>query len=725
MDPNKLREFISARCVTGEGLVVSRRELRDAFMDWNGGMSVPKGLPGAMEEGGYALAFRVYGPERKSTGVYLGLRLQTQQILPRPQVFSVPRGHVVNVPQGHTDLVLNSLFGEFRGASIKRTDDAPPKISILDVITAITGTVNARKTWADLSRRFEDEGTRLNISTARFFGRGQNDTPVTDASGMITIINNLGGSGAAKFRMRFADILVRYLGGDERLIGEIRGIHDGYEMSQSFRMDSDKLRAFVSARCDAGKGLLVARRELRDAFQAWQGGEPVPRGFSEAVEAAGYTIATRAYGPNRKSTGVYVGLGLRPVVEFTAEVVKQTPSLDDVGAVVSIQPTDLVLDHELFGEFRGARIRKTADVPPKISIIDLIAAVTGALNSRKTWHDLSKRFEEEAVTVGNYFAKFPGQGQNDTPVTDARGVVTIINRLGGTRAGKFREKFADTLVRYLGGDETLIGEIRSIRDAQERLPEDHPLRIFGQTVEVERGTEPADPDCDVQRALKRQKLQNELDEEIERGKKNVRAIKLQDCRETVQAKGEIIEILLAGSAAGLPTPPALLGMLNAARHNFASQAIAQLSALTGDVASGSQGGPPALPAPAAPAATAQRVTVLEVGRDVLRLKSDRLVSSHLSKVGLAVGKRWMSISGNGSLDQNGQNEWERTYKEDAIVRKEAVHAITPDMLARHRIRFSQAYLGTNEVGAGQTFNVWTYPKDGAEELIKDAFATTV
>jgi hypothetical protein len=497
-------------------------------------------------------------------------------------------------------------------------------------------------------------------------------------------------------------------------------------------MDPDKLRAFVSARCDASEGLLVARRELRDAFQVWQGGEPVPKGFSEAMEGAGYAIATRAYGPNRKSTGVYVGLCLRPVVESTTEVVNETLSLENVGAVVSTQPRDLVLDNDLFGEFRGARIRKTAGVPPNISIIDLIAAVTGTVNPSRSWTELSKRFEDEEIRFAYHFAKFPGQGQNDTPVTDARGVVTIINRLGGTRAGKFREKFADTLVCYLGGDETLIGKIRSIRDAQERLPEDHPLRIFGQTVEVERGTEPADPDCDMQRALKRQKLQNELDEEIKRGKlikaeeeKKVRVIKLQDCRETAVAKDEIIGILLAGSAAGLPTPPALLGMLNAARHNFASQAIAQLSALTGNVASGSQGARPALPAPAAPTATAQRVTVLEVGRDVLRLRSDRLVSSHLSKVGLAVGKRWMSISGNGSLDQNGQNQWERTYKEDGIVRKEAVHAITPDMLARHRIKFSQAYLGTNEVGAGQTFNVWTYPKDGAEELIKDAFATTV
>jgi hypothetical protein len=310
------------------------------------------------------------------------------------------------------------------------------------------------------------------------------------------------------------------------------------------------------------------------------------------------------------------------------------------------QPRDLVLDNDLFGEFRGARIRKTGNVPPNISIIDLIATVTGTVNPSRSWADLSKRFEDEEIRFAYHFAKFPGQGQNDTPVTDARGVVTIINRLGGTRAGEFREKFADTLVCYLGGDETLIGEIRSIRDAQERLPEDHPLRVFGQTVEAERGTEPADPDCDVERALKRQKLQNELDQEIERGKLikakeeiKVRAIKLQDCRETAVAKDEIIGILLTGSAPGLPTPPALLGMLNAARHNFASQAIAQLSALTGDVASASQGGPPALPAPAAPAATAQRVTVLEIGRDVLRLRSDRLVSSHLSKDGLAVGKR--------------------------------------------------------------------------------------
>jgi hypothetical protein len=504
-------------------------------------------------------------------------------------------------------------------------------------------------------------------------------------------------------------------------------------------MDQNKLREFISMRCHTGDGVLVARRELRDAFQAWQGGQAVPNGLSEAMEALGYVLATKAYGPDRKKTGVYVGVGLRPqqpeqegqVLEpgqVGPQPMDEAPPQGDAVAAVSTQQRekDLVLDNQLFGEFQGARIRKTDDVPPRISIIDLTEAVTGTLNPRRSWADLSKRFEDEHLHFAYTLVKFPGRGQNDTPVTDARGVVTIINSLGGPRAVKFRQKFADTLVRYLGGDETLIGEIRSIREAQQCLPEDHPLRVFGQTVEAERGVD-VDQDDELQRALKRQKIQNELDEEIERGKNKLRAIKLQDCRETVVAKGEILDILSLGSGnrlSGDSAPPALLGMLNAARHNLASQTVAQLTALSSDVVTISQESEPALQAPPVPVITAQRVTVLEVGRDVLRLKPDKLSSAHLSKVGHAVAKRWMNTPGNGSLDQNGQNEWERTFKDNNTTRKESIQAVTADMLACHRIRFSQAYLGANEVGTGQTYNVWTYPKNEAELLIKDAFEST-
>ena len=61
--------------------------------------------------------------------------------------------------------------------------------------------------------------------------------------------------------------------------------------------------------------------------------------------------------------------------------------------------------------------------------------------------------------------------------------------LRGKAAAGIREWMAETMVRYLGGDETLVAEIRTNRIAQERLaatnPE-HPACLFGEAVESER-----------------------------------------------------------------------------------------------------------------------------------------------------------------------------------------------------------------------------------------------
>ncbi|GAQ91642.1 hypothetical protein KFL_008240030 [Klebsormidium nitens] len=205
--------------------------------------------------------------------------------------------------------------------------------------------------------------------------------------------------------------------------------------------DGPKLRDFISTHCDTGEGLLVARREFRGAFQAWQDGEPVPQGLPDAMNALGYVSSTRAYGTNRKSTGVYVGLGLRsqqhPVVEV--ETAAPEPDVEETsGEEVRAQQSDrdLVLDNQLFGEFRGARMRKTDDVPPKISIIDLIAAVTGALNPRQTWSELSKKFVEEGVHFFGHPRKVPRARAKREAGDGCKVVVTIINRLGGHRIRK-------------------------------------------------------------------------------------------------------------------------------------------------------------------------------------------------------------------------------------------------------------------------------------------------
>lgn len=170
----------------------------------------------------------------------------------------------------------------------------------------------------------------------------------------------------------------------------------------------------------------------------------------------------------------------------------------------------LDLQSDLFGEFRGARIRKTDDVPPKISVLDFIEAVTETPNPRRRWADIRRTLEEAGNDLSDVYSlhQFPGARQRDTPVTDARGMVLILNFLPGKRAQIFRESCANVVVRYLGGDETLIGEIRQLREVQQQLPGDHPLRVFGEDVEARA---PPEEELDDVRALKRQRIKNELE----------------------------------------------------------------------------------------------------------------------------------------------------------------------------------------------------------------------
>jgi hypothetical protein len=63
-------------------------------------------------------------------------------------------------------------------------------------------------------------------------------------------------------------------------------------------------------------------------------------------------------------------------------------------------------------------------------------------------------------------------------------------------------------VRYLGEDETLVGEIKHNAEAQSQLPKDHPSRVFGETVEAE-GVREDSKELDLMKKIKRQKLETE------------------------------------------------------------------------------------------------------------------------------------------------------------------------------------------------------------------------
>lgn len=278
--------------------------------------------------------------------------------------------------------------------------------------------------------------------------------------------------------------------------------------------------------------------------------------------------------------------------------------------------------------------------------------------------------------------KFPGPGQRETPVTNAQGVVHIINNLGGPRAARFRTKCADLVVRYLGADESLVGEIQRIKAAQEELPGDHPLRTFGKAVEAERDQ------LDEEMALKRQKFQNELDRETAQGQ----IIKAEAHWKIAEAKNKLLDEL---ARSALPATPALHQLIQAARCKFASQSLCQLNS----------GGLPMIEPP--PTVSAHRITIQEVGRDMLKLPAAQLSAEKLSVVGRTVGSKWTSLPGKGSIteagaDESGQKKWERTFEENGAKKTAIITGhLTEKMLAQNRIEFSEAYLGAREISVGQ------------------------
>lgn len=141
-----------------------------------------------------------------------------------------------------------------------------------------------------------------------------------------------------------------------------------------------------------------------------------------------------------------------------------------------------------------AGARKTCN--GKVSATDVIMVVKKC--SRHTASKILRQLREEdripeleMVSFGGPELGPPnhGRGGNRLPeaAADAREMVQILWALPGDSA--FRRNSADVVVRYLGGDPGLVGEVLANRAAQETLAREapsHPARIFGEAVEAER-----------------------------------------------------------------------------------------------------------------------------------------------------------------------------------------------------------------------------------------------
>ena len=143
---------------------------------------------------------------------------------------------------------------------------------------------------------------------------------------------------------------------------------------------------------------------------------------------------------------------------------------------------DLMASMAQLDEDSVQQIRKTAEDPPRVAVYDVLQVVTGcsAKDCTHIYARVSAGYPEVLVGCQNF--KFSGRGQRETPVADARAIVDIIMVLPGRAAARVRKEAANVLVRYLGGDVSLVREIMANRQLQAELEPEHPATIFGQSV---------------------------------------------------------------------------------------------------------------------------------------------------------------------------------------------------------------------------------------------------
>ncbi len=125
---------------------------------------------------------------------------------------------------------------------------------------------------------------------------------------------------------------------------------------------------------------------------------------------------------------------------LTAEIATLTASARPRAMLQNIP--DLMMSMAQLDEDSVQGLRKTAEVPPRVSVYDVLGAVTGYApnNCVNLWQRLSDQFPEVTSLSSNF--KFPGRGQRDTPVVDTRAIAIILATLGRA-ASQFRKEILE------------------------------------------------------------------------------------------------------------------------------------------------------------------------------------------------------------------------------------------------------------------------------------------
>ena len=101
---------------------------------------------------------------------------------------------------------LSTLLRRRVATRIRKTDETPPRVSVIDVVAIIVGKSGDAASRALLRVMDKYPGINNNLANYQFPGARQRNTKITDARGAVEIIMLLGGSQAMRVR-READQL--------------------------------------------------------------------------------------------------------------------------------------------------------------------------------------------------------------------------------------------------------------------------------------------------------------------------------------------------------------------------------------------------------------------------------------------------------------------------------------------------------------------------------------
>jgi hypothetical protein len=181
---------------------------------------------------------------------------------------------------------------------------------------------------------------------------------------------------------------------------------------------------------------------------------------AKGLNAPGHSTVKLALAKGEPVNGYTLTLLQQPASITPTEPVEPSASIPPQSPQTSqAQHDEFTFFDEVDDLFKGQKIRYTKEQPIQVSVFDIIRVVTGNEYPQKTFSRLQLQHVEVMAHCHNRI-QFSGSGERLTPVCGVQTMIELINVLPGERAAKFRQAGAKVLVRVLGGDETLIKEIK-------------------------------------------------------------------------------------------------------------------------------------------------------------------------------------------------------------------------------------------------------------------------